>query len=1180
MLAAATTLSVFAHAPRGTEWQDNKVLSEGKETPRAAFSSFPTEKAALKILPEYAPRQLSLDSDTAWKFHWAPDPLKRAIGFYKEDYDVSDWPCIKVPCSWQAFGANGHGGWGVPIYTNQRYPFAKDVPGGSRVTLAPPKEYTAYDQRNPVGSYRRTFKVPEAWQGSDVFLKFDGVDSFFYLWVNGEYVGFSKDSRSPAEFNVTSLVRFGEENTLALEVYRYSDGSYLEDQDMFRLSGIFRRTWLLARPKNRIRDFFVWANPVIDWDFGGAWEVNVQTELAGASGETATEVALYTWDDELVGRWAADRFTVVAPKLWSAEEPNCYKIVVNNGEEFVSCVFGFRVSEIRRGRYYFNGKPIKLKGANRHETDPMFGHFVPMCRHEQDIRMMKAANCNAVRNAHYPQDDYWYYLCDTLGLYQVDEANVESHGYGYGIESLSHCTAWREPTVARNMAMVERNKNHPSVVIWSYGNEAGPGENFAAARDAIKARDTSRPTHYERDWEVADMDGCQYPAVSWVQRKARDVRAKKPFYISEYAHNMSNAMGNLKDYQDAIESSDVILGATIWDWVDQGLWKVQADGTRILAFGGDFGDQPNDGLFVMNGVVLSDREPEPGYYEVKHVYQDWTVKATNYFQRVVVRNKNFFIDATGVRLKWKLLVDGCAKDSGEFDLHGLKPQHEAVYDMPEAVVREMRLGGTVSVRFEFFKAGELIADDQIDVAESRTPRAIAPGGGHVAYSAEGELFTFKANGVAITFSARDGMPVSIKKTGCLWDTELLKSPMRLDVYRVPSSNEASLGAEWARQGFRELVGELKQASSIEEHDGALTFATLSTWRGKSPQVTQAGLVTFAVAARWTIYPNGAIALQSKVRPLGPKKELARVGWSLALDEKNPCVEWFGLGPWENYPDRKSGAFLGRWRLAARDFYVPYARNENCGNREGTRGVRVGDLTVRTLGAPFAFEVNPYSADELLAAVHPPELPKSDKTVLGVYAATRGLGGASCGPEPMERDVLWSNTDYDLAFTLSVGDSELTARIPSGEAALLALPERGETETAKIVSCSSREPGEGEADHLIDGDLNTIWHSQYGTTVGSFPHVVTVKMNKTETLKGMIFWGRQIGVNGRVKRAMVETSMDGETWRPAATFELANTADAQNILFEKPVEATFWRFSALDNHAGNDFASMAEIEIVK
>ncbi len=1166
-------------APTGREWQDNQQLSQGREKPRAAFASFDTVKEALKILPEFSPRQISLDSDSAWRFKWAPDPTQRPAGFQAEDYDVSGWERIKVPCSWQAYGANGKGGWGTPIYTNQRYPFAKDRPGGSCVTLAPPTNYTAYAQRNPVGSYRRDFKVPAKWldAGLDVYLKFDGVDSFYYLWVNGRYVGFSKDSRSPAEFKVTDCVRAGA-NTVALEVYRYSDGSYLEDQDMFRLSGIFRRTWLLARPKEKIRDFFAVARPCVDGGFDGAWEVALKVD------GKVNNISLYDWNDRLVaGPFAETRFTVPAVKLWSAEEPNCYKLVLEGEAEVVSAVFGFRVSEIRNGRYYLNGQPIKLKGANRSETDPLYGHYVPRERHEQDVALLKAANCNAVRNSHYPQDDYWYYLCNVHGLYLVDEANVESHGYGYGAESLSHQKSWMKATVARNVAMVERNKNHPAVVIWSYGNEAGPGENFAACRQAIKYMDPTRPTHYERDWSVADMDGCQYPSVEWTRRKAAETTSLKPFYISEYAHNMGNAMGNLKDYQDAIESSDVILGATIWDWVDQGLYKKTDDGRFIIAYGGDFGDVPNDGLFVMNGCLLSDRTPEPGYAEIRHVYQNWTVTATNYFQRVVVKNKNFFVDATGVTLNWRVYTDGEPGAKGVFDLRGLKPQTEAVYEMPAAAFASANRDATVSVRFAFVKDGRVIADDQIDVVASRSVDSLDAarpfrlwGAARVASSEDATNLVFRANGLVIAFSKETGLPASIRRDGWFGATELLKSPLRLDAYRVPSSNEAALGRKWRALGLDGLTGRLTALSPLESRGDAVTFTTVSAWTG----APTAKPVVFNLAARWTVYPDGTLACVARIRPTGPKTELARVGFTWELAAVNPTVEWFGRGPYENYPDRKTGAFLGRWKMRAADFFFPYARCETCGNREETRGFAVGGLAVRTLGEPFAFEVNPYTAAQLDATAHPAELPESAGTTVGCYAATRGLGGASCGPGPMERDIIRTDRDYELAFTLAPADGALTARAPAFTD-LPPLPERPAATGAKIVSCSSREPGEGEADHLVDGDLDTIWHSQYGTTMGKFPYTIVVELQKETVLKGLTVYARQTGVNGYVRGYRVETSRDGEVWDRPVEGELEPTPAAQDILFFKPVTAKFYRFTALSNHArDNEHASMAEIETIE
>ena len=1026
----STTTITAAAEPIGDEWQNNQKLSFGREQTRASFAPFSTLEKALEILPKFSDRMVSLNSETAWRFNWAKDPESRPADFYKPDFDVSDWPVIKVPCSWQAMGANGKGGWGTALYTNIRYPFAVDRPGGSSVMGEPPKNYTNYSARNPVGSYRRDFELPEGWEGDRVFLKFDGVDSFFYLWVNGHYVGFSKNSRSPAEFEVTQFVKPGS-NMVALEVYRYSDGSYLEDQDMFRLSGIFRNTWLVRRPKEMIRDFFAKAAPVKEGDFNGDWQLTVDCE-----GDV--EVSLYTFDNKQIYCGKEKSFVVEKPCLWSAEEPNCYKIVLGNGSEFVSTLFGFRVSEIKEGRYFFNGKKIKLKGANRHETHPMYGHYVPPEILEFDIGELKAANCNCVRNSHYPQDDYWYYLCDTKGIYLVDESNVESHGYGYGENSLSRCKEWELATVDRNLATVERNKNHPSVIVWSLGNEAGPGENFAAAAAAIKKRDTTRPIHYERDWSCADLESCMYPSVEWVQKKAADKGAKKPFYICEYAHNMGNAMGNLKDYQDAIESSDVIMGATIWDWVDQGLY-MDKDGKRIIAFGGDFGDYPNDGQFVMNGCVLSDRAREPGYYEIRHVFQNWTAFATNDPGKIALKNKNYFVDSENVFCEWIAFRDGRQEGKGYFfPLGPLGPGETKLVDVPPIVEKLLDKGGEVSLRVKFTKNGSSVAEDQIDYPARKAeglPKLPNSETNKLDFTFSPEEYIFTRPGVRYAFSMRTGALSSIR-TGEKLDKEWLKAPMTLDVFRAPSSNEEGLGRELAKLGLIEPKPEVRSISMPSCEEDGFSFKSVVRWRGGSSwelnnyggvkaELVYCGEalndIAFEVTTKWTIREDGKLVCESEIKPSGTKIELARIGYHFVFGTKYTMLEYYGAGPYENYRDRKSGAFLGRYSMRVGDFYVPYARNQDSGNREDVREITFmtesGELYFASLGKPFAICVNPYSPLELIEYTHPPELPPSSKTEFGIYAETRGLGGASCGPPPMQRDIIDTSRSYSLSFTI-------------------------------------------------------------------------------------------------------------------------------------------------------------------
>ncbi|MCR5414245.1 MAG: DUF3472 domain-containing protein [Kiritimatiellae bacterium] len=1179
-LATAALTGAFAAQPTGTEWKEPENLSFGREERRSAFSSFDTLESALKILPEYSERTITLDSDTAWKFKWSKDPALRPVGFEKPSYDVSGWDTIKVPCSWQAYGANDNGGWGTPIYTNQTYPFKRDQPD---VMGEPPKDWTAYDARNPVGSYRRDFEVPEKWNGQEIFLKFDAVDSFFYLWVNGEYVGFSKDSRNPAEFNVTKLVKPGK-NVVALEVYRYSDASYLEDQDMFRLSGIARSTWLLARPKQEyIRDFTVTPRPVDKANLNGDWVLDVRADVVGASG-TSVSAKLYDMDGNQV-ETAAEGLSlrVKSPKLWSAEKPNCYKLVLKCGSEYVSCLVGFRTSEIRDGRYCFNNEKIKLRGVNRHESDPMYGHFVPRAVQEKDIRLMKEANVNHVRNSHYPQDDYFYYLCDIYGIYVMDEANVESHGYYYGEASLSHRPEWEKATVARNLDMVARNRNHPCVTMWSLGNEAGPGENFLAAANAIREADTSRPLQYERDNSVVDMDSNQYPGVDWVKWKAGDHNAKKPFYISEYAHNMCNAMGNLKDYQDAIESSDVILGAAIWDWVDQGLWKKNKDGKMILAYGGDFGDKPNDGLFVMNGTIFSDRTVQPGYCEVKHVFQPFKFELSDDKKSVKITNLNYFKGTENLELVVCAVKDGVRTEDGfVVKTPAIPPRGSKTFALPKlppaavwstGAVFELRLKGEEGL----LETRHIVASEQFDFPVA-VPGAVPPRNGKVKFDDDGKTITFGcANNhspespITATFDKSSGALVSYKKCG----KELLAGPMVVDAFRAPVSNEAGLGRRWLEAGLDDLVATAESISPVTGNPGGSKSVTIvSDVRGRNskPQSPR-----FMVAQKWTFFPDGTLACQSEIRPRGRVMELARIGYRLPLAASNKLA-YLGKGPFENYADRKSGAFFGSYLASPLQTIEQYAMPQDMGNREGAVMVSLDDLTVKTLGEPFAFSAIPYSPKEIVGAKHPQELPPVKKTELGIYAATRGLGGASCGPGPMGRDIIRNDRAYRLDFTIEP-DGE--ADVQPIEVAPAELPEdvrTGEDILPVVIACSSAEPGEGDAEHLIDGDLSTIWHSQYGVTLTKYPHTVTVDLCRTVDAKSVSIWQRENGQNGNVKNFTFEVSEDGKEWRSAVVASLEAKRGEQKFDFPKTMKTKFWRFTGLNEHNGREFASLAEIRV--
>jgi beta-galactosidase len=613
-------------SPTGGEWQNERLLGLGKLKPSA--TAFPVGLSQDPTLWRGAlskgdsPYVRSLNGK--WKFHWVNHPDRRPQDFFKTDFDDATWDGIQVPANWQTEGYD------TPVYTNVIYPFAVNPP---RVMDEPPRHYTTFKDRNPVGSYRRLFTVPVEWTGRRIQLYFEGVDSFFYLWINGQYLGFSKDSRTPAVFDLTDFIQEGT-NTLAVEVYRYSDSSYIEDQDFWRLSGIFRDVLLIAHAPLGIRDHFIQTE--LDREFQRG-SVTVEVEIEGDSTLSRglkMEVELRDSFGQTVARSKGEvqknrgvvELTVNQPRLWSSEAPNLYVATIdlkNERGEFLDRIIsrvGFRKVEIQKGVFLINGVAVKLKGVNRHEHEYRTGHTVTREGMIQDILLMKRANVNHVRTAHYPNVPEWYDLCDEYGLYVINEANVESHGSRFQENSLSRKESWKEAHVARSLNMVHRDKNHPCVIMWSMGNESGGGENFNAAADAIREVDATRPVHYEGNALYSDMDSVMYPSVEKVQEEASRGR-QKPYYMCEYGHSMGNAVANLKEYWEAIDQSPHLMGGCIWEWMDHALPARDSEGKEYPAYGGDFGDQPNDGLFITDGLLFFNRQPKPAYFELKHAYQ-------------------------------------------------------------------------------------------------------------------------------------------------------------------------------------------------------------------------------------------------------------------------------------------------------------------------------------------------------------------------------------------------------------------------------------------------------------------------------------------------------------------------------------------------------------------------------
>jgi len=671
-LGGVMLLPRCAAAADAPDWENPAVNAKNREPIGCTRMPFPDAEAARTQPRESSPWFQSLDGN--WNFHWVPKPADKPTGFQDPAFDISSWKEIPVPSCWELEG------YGIPIYTNVKYPFPADPPHL-------PKD------DNPVGSYRRTFTVPEAWAGRQVFLHFGGVYSAYYVWVNGQEVGYSEDSKLPSEYNITKHLKPGE-NTLAVEVYRWCDGSYLEDQDYWRYSGIFRPVCIYSTAPVQIRDF--WAQSDLDAAYKDATlkvSATVRNLGAAAAAGCSVEATLYDAAGKTVGQTlkmpvgatVPGAETVVTasapvtnPLKWTAETPNLYRLVVvlkdAKGKviEADACNHGFRKIEIKDGVFMINGAAVRVKGVNRHEHDMYHGRTISVEGMIQDIKLMKQYNMNIVRTCHYPNREEWYDLCDQYGLYIMDEANVESHGMGYEMDkSLGNNPDWKTAHLERTIRMVQRDKNHPCVTFWSLGNEAGPGCNFEATAAAIREVDRSRPIHYERYNQVADIHSEMYYRIPDMRKYAQSGE-KKPFFLCEYSHSMGNSTGNFQDYWDLIESNPIFMGGCIWDWVDQGLVKKFSDprGPKIaptaaderlghglpvkpaasykedwfMAYGGDYGDRPTDWNFCCNGLMRADRTPSPATVEVKKVYQYVKVKPVNLNDGTVsILNKYDFV---------------------------------------------------------------------------------------------------------------------------------------------------------------------------------------------------------------------------------------------------------------------------------------------------------------------------------------------------------------------------------------------------------------------------------------------------------------------------------------------------------------------------------------------------------
>ena len=1021
---------LLADAP---DWENEQVTGINKEAPRAA------------ILPA-ADKVLSLNGD--WKFSFSMKPDERPVDFFKPSYSVSGWDTIKVPSNWQLSG------YGTAIYTNVPYPFKPNPP---KVMGEPPKNWPAYKERNSVGSYRRDFNLPSSWKGEQVMIRFDGVESAFYVWLNGRKVGYSQDSYTGGEFDLTPYVKPGR-NTIAVEVYRWSDGSYLEDQDFLRLSGIFRDVTLFAQPFVHVRDVFLKAgldrknyaagtldgtftirnsgrkdipagmkldysidgiSTTLDWE-GGCGSGRVRTDNKGRLDSGVLTVPAIPAGGEVQVSLKKEYPGV---KPWTAETPNLYKVTCSvGGKDPRSFNVGFRTVEIAsNGAVLINGKAVKFKGVNRHEAHPDYGRAIPKEVMEKDVQIIKAHNINTVRCSHYPNHPYFYDLCDRYGLYVMDEANCEAHGIRNSGMDISRKPSWEKAHVERNMNMVHRSKNHPSIVFWSLGNESGNGPNFEAASRAIRAFDDTRPLHYcefPHGHKAVDMDSAMYPPVDRVENWGKQ-ETSRPFFVCEYAHSMGNALGNFKEYMDAFESSPRMVGGAIWDFVDQslranpagnGIYKPAPFKGVTQAYGGMFGDNPNQANFCDNGIILGNRNTTAKTKEVKKVYQYLSFDRKD--GKLTVLNKYFHKPLKGYTLYMVSMNPGGRHAVARMALPELAPDKSTTVSLPSAAMQSGSLMVLADARFRLPEEVKELSAKQLEhvadeceayewfpasverKAQVKTPSSLPP-----VSIRKGDPVVVQGKGFSASF--RGGM-LSALRYGSQ-DLILSEYPVKLQAYRSPVDNDA-----WIRgkvEGKLKLQNMEVACSNVQASAVAPGVARIT-----ADFTTKGSQLSFSGQIVWTVFGNGVINASARLYPSAKGEEVLRLGVTFGMPAEYDRVNYLGLGPWDNYRDRRTSCWKDVFRTTVDDMFFAYSRPQDMGNRMETDWVALGKPKATPAlwagsaspSSPLEVSILRYTPRELNKARSLDRLPEKNKVIVNLDAFQMGLGGASCGPRPLAR----------------------------------------------------------------------------------------------------------------------------------------------------------------------------------
>ncbi len=1033
------------------DWENHRLFQRNRLAARAYGFSHPDEASALGGSLEANPWVLPLNG--RWKFHVAPTPLEAPADFFAETFDSSAWDEIPVPSNWQMLG------YGKPHYTNVIYPFPVD----------PPHVPT----ENPTGCYLREFDLPAAWEGKRVLLRFEGVDSAFHVWVNGSEAGFSKGSRLPAEFDVTALVRAGR-NVLAVRVCQWSDGSYLEDQDMWWLSGIFREVLLTAVPHVHVRDF------TLETRFDASHRdasLSVRAEIENAGDADATgfsfEMRLLNAQREVVAEKtlvlnaaagsaidAEATLEVRAPLRWSAETPYLYSLLMTIKErsgrviEVVPWRVGFRQIEIRNGVFLLNGVPIKLKGVNRHEFHTDHGRAVPFEAMREDIFLMKRHNINAVRTSHYPDDPRFYDLCDEYGLYLIDECDLETHGFCVMSEfpegelpvwrhNPMDNPEWEGACVDRMTRMVQRDKNRASVLIWSLGNETNLGVNHEAMARAARALDATRPIHYEGDQilKIVDVFSQMYPHVDNVEKigkgeyvmdffghpGCRDYR-EMPFVMCEYAHAMGNGPGGLSEYWEAIYAHPRLMGGFVWEWCDHGIRQRMADGREYFAYGGDFGDEPNDGNFVCDGLVFPDRRPSPGLIEYKKTLEPVKVEAMDVPRgRARLVNRYDFRSLDHLQMTWRLEEEDVVRAEGSQFLPHVPPRAQAEFSLPEELVQAWKREPHLTLTLSFAHAeeeawapvGHEVAWAQFSAPAEEAPRHARTSAKDIALCENATAIRAQGEGFSFEFDR-------VRAVVTRWTAhgqDLVNAGPRLHFWRALTDNDrlSRMGKIWREQHLDKLI---HRVDRVEVSRVAADAVHIVAETRVGPPVRDFG---YRCRYAYCFHGDGRMEVDVEGMPEGAWPDaIPRIGLEMVVPVRLDRVTWHGLGPHECYADSRQAARLGVHRASVDALHTPYVFPQENGSRMDVRWVRFTDAHgagIEIEGRPtLHFSAHRYTTLDLDRARHACDLVLRPEITLHLDYRQHGLGSASCGPDVLPQYVLRPEAfRFSLGFRFCAGE---------------------------------------------------------------------------------------------------------------------------------------------------------------